>query len=381
MGYNRALKAINLEPSDKILLLGTPSTKSIDELAGVKGTETEEEQLVKRAKVLDMDYTYIQGRKRDAKGTWLPPARAPRETEYGTFEDFKEGFAWTETWELAYKGCKLARSTSCDVLWVIERPFKTYEQLLTYLERYDPRDDEQRSLKELTRHYKECLEYQQNLLGDLALVGGGIYLTLWTFFLVHLGHTFTVRLAFQNPVEFRELLDKYSDVAKMHVEAWSRTGIKVLMSHDDVATQLGPMIPPKWFRDNLAPYYKKIWAPVLNKGIKVVFYGDGDFTSLIDAVLDAGAFGFMIQYDPKLPHEKIEFLVNKYGRSHFMATGPNYDIMNEGGVEEAKSEALWFSSLQKKGPAFFLQWITGTTQNVEAFLQTWLQNRIRNSTP
>jgi hypothetical protein len=368
---------MKLEATDKILLIHDQPCDFVNRLAGVKGTESEEEQRVKRFRALDGDYTYVEGRKRGPDGKWMPRATSSLGTEYGTFDAFRGSFAWTDLWEVAYKGCGLARSTSCDVLWVTKRPFETYEELLSYLRDYDPHDDDPYSLKELAEHYKSCHDYQQGLLGNLALVGGAIYLTLWTYLLVHLGHKFVSRLMLQNTAEFQDLLDKYSDVARKHVEAWSRSGIKVLMSHDDVATHEGPMMPPRSFRELLVPHYRKIWEPALDKGIKVFFYGDGNFTSLIDGTMEAGAFGFALQYDPRLPHERVERLVERYGDSHFIATGPDFYKMEYGSVEDAKAEALWISSLQKRCPAFFLFWVTGTAQNVDAFWKTWLGNRSR----
>jgi len=371
MGFDRSLKAIHLEKTDKLLLMGAiGGPEFAEKVLGIKDCKSEEERLLAMHKALDVDMLYTLGE------TGEQPSVA-EETEYGTFEKLKKGFPYTDAFHIAYKDFKLARSKAASQLWVIERPFKTYKQLLEYLKDYDPREYETRSVSEISRQYKETYKKKQDFFGDVTLVAGEFYLTLWTFFLIHIGHTFLARLILKNPSVLEDALSKYAEAATKHVEAWSKTGIKAFVSHDDICTQLGPMVDPRLYRRYLFPLYKEIWRPIKERGIKLMFVSDGDYTLLMDDLVEAGVEGFHIEWDPRFSHETVEALVKKYGQTKILITGPEWDVMTYGTVEQARAQAKWISSLAKTCPAFFLSDVTGTLVNQEAFYQTWVKNRER----
>lgn len=43
------------------------------------------------------------------------------------------------------------------------------------------------------------------------------------------------QIGYQNPEILDELIAKYAQVARKHVEAWSNTGIKMFVSYGDIA--------------------------------------------------------------------------------------------------------------------------------------------------
>jgi hypothetical protein len=370
----RAWKAVNLEYTDELPLLTAISEDLAEKVTGVKirGLEDPAERMRRLYEALDVDMMYNLGVRFDV--IWSN--RRPK-LGHGYFEDLKEDFPYTDAFHVAYKGLKLARSEHASQLWVVERPFKTYDDLLEYLKSYDPRDDEPRSVSEIAYEYREVYQTYQEILDGVTLVAGEFYLTLFTYLIIHIGWPLLVKLAFKNPDLLDDLLAKYAEVSRKHVEAWSRTGIKVFVSHDDIAWKNGLFFPADWFRSHIKPLWREIWKPIKDKGIKLIYVSDGDYRLLMDDIIDAGANGFHIEWDPRLSHKDIEELAEKYGSSKILAISPSYEIMTYGGVQDAIAEAEWISDLARKYPAIFLAEIPGKPENVEAFFKTWLSRRKR----
>lgn len=330
----RTLKALKFEYTDQLLLLGVAEDELVEKVTGIKikGIKDPAEKMRKTCEALDVDMIYELGRSNVLQENKQPKPGC------GYFENLKEGFPYTDAFHVAYKGLKLARSESASQLWVIERPFKTYEELLKYLKDYDPREDELRSIPEIAQEYKETYQTYQEVLKDITLVAGEFYLTLFTYLIIHIGWPMLVRLAFRDSKILDDLLAKYSEVAKKHVEAWSRIGIKVFFSHDDIAHKDGLFFPVTWFRKHIKPLWREIWKPIKDKGIKLVYISDGDYQLLMDDIIDAGADGFHILWDPRFSHEEMEQLVEKYGKSKILLISPSYKVLTYG-KEEAIAEA------------------------------------------
>ena len=107
MGFNRALRAVRLEPTDKILLMGSiGDAKFAEKVLGIKDFNSEKERLLAVHEALDVDMTFTLGLRK-----WPSPSLPTQKaTKYGTFEELKEGFPYTDAFHVAYKDFKLARS-------------------------------------------------------------------------------------------------------------------------------------------------------------------------------------------------------------------------------------------------------------------------------
>jgi len=373
--YERALKALNLESTDKIPLLGIiGDVEFAEQITGIC-RKNYEEHIPALYGALDVDMVYRIGIvDEQLKIAW--EEKKIEESIYGNFDDFRATFPYTDAFHMAYKGCRLARTPAATLLWVVDRPFKTYDELVRQLKKYDPREDEERSVKEIAEQYRESWRRLQDLLGDVTLVAGEFYLTLLTFFIVRIGWNFMARLIYKNQELFDEVLAKYAEVSKKHIEAWSRTGIKAFVSHDDIATELGPMVSPSWYREHLFPLYRKIWQPIKDKEIKLIFVSDGDYTPLIDGLACAGADGFKINPDARLRHSDLIKLLDKYGGKKVFFLSLRREIMIFGSEEKLISELKFLTSLAKKYNGVFLHQ-EDNPNHLEAYYKTWIANRIR----
>ena len=375
MTYDRALRALNLEFTDKIPLLGTIGDAEFAERITGISRHNYEEHIHALYRTLDVDMVYRMGiRNEQSMRAW--EEKKVEQTVYGSFEDFKEAFPFSDAWHIAFEGCRLARTPTATYLWVADRPFKTYGELTRYLKSYDPREDEERSVKEIAEHYRASWMRLQEMFGDLTLVAGEFYLTLLTFFIVRIGWRFLARLIYQDQNLLDEVLTKYAEVSKKHVEAWSRTGIKVFVSHDDIATELGPMVSPAWYWEHLFPLYRKIWQPIRAKGIKLIFVSDGDYTPLIDGLVWTGVDGLKINPDARLSRTDLSRILEEYGGRKVFSISMRREKMINGSRKEIISELGFLMSLAKKYNGVFIHQEDRPTQ-LDAYYETWVKNRIR----
>ncbi len=363
MGYIRGWLAVNLKHVDRIPILGLINSDILKEFYGKRRVNE-----IEAYKTLDVDLIYTHGVKRNIK------PRKERKLGTGSFTELEDDFPYTDLFPIAYRGLKLARTITSDQLWVVERPFKSYDELIRYLRyNFDPLNWEKRSFNEIVENYKYSYERLQRPLKDTTLVAGEIYLTLFTFFLVHLGHKFTLLLLKRNPGLFEEVAEKYSSLVKIHAEAWARVGIKVFVAHDDIAAGGGPMISPELFEEHVAPFYSKIWKPLLDRKIKVLFVSDGNYLPLIDVLIRAGVSGFKVNWDARLSRKEMKWIIERYGGKYVLSFGPRYVILEYGSLKSVEEEAKWFIGLIKNVKGFFLSNVTGNSRNVKKFWSIWLR--------
>ncbi|MEM2890761.1 MAG: hypothetical protein QW358_05450, partial [Candidatus Hadarchaeum sp.] len=141
MVFQRAARALNLEPVDKVPLLGLPGG-GLEVTYGVDGNDP-----FAAYRFFDVDLIYVEGEKDTA-------VKNIKEEFVGPFEDFEDSFPFTDVFPVAYRGLKLSRRETATQLWVVERPFKTYGEMITYLKKdFDPASWEKRSKSELVENY------------------------------------------------------------------------------------------------------------------------------------------------------------------------------------------------------------------------------------
>ncbi|MEM3523208.1 MAG: uroporphyrinogen decarboxylase family protein [Thermoproteota archaeon] len=370
----RALEAINLRRVEELLLSGAPITdeKLVEKLTGIKvNGKSQKEKTRALFEALDVDLFYQLGV--DLNVVWSD--RKPRLTE-GFFEELREDFPFTDAFHVAYKNLRLRRTETASQLWVVKRPFENYGELLNYLKNYDPREHEPRSTGEIADEYRRVFQEYQELLGETTLYAGEFYLTLFTYLDIHIGLQMIARLSRQNPDLLDELISKYAEVARKHVEAWSKTGIEVFVSHDDVAWRGGLFFPPEWFRKHIVKWWKHIWKPVKDKDIKLIFVSDGDYRGLIQDLVETGVDGFHVEWDPSFSRREVETLLHKYGFDKIFLLHPSYEVLFRGSVSEVEEEARWFITLARKYPSiFFAGTPPANPVNEEVFLKIWFSER------
>ena len=188
----------------------------------------------------------------------------------------------------------------------------------------------------------------QNLAGNYALVPAGYYRTLIMWPLMLFGWQFFSELALIHKVEFKRIWNQFAQISKRVIQAYSLTDIELFISHDDICMTRGPIFNPKWYRENLYPYYEEVWAPLKERGIRVVFVSDGNLEEVLDDVMAAGADGFVCE-----SYTGLEKFAKKYGKQKIMVGNIDSRILQFGDKEDIRKEVERCTRFGKECPGYF----------------------------
>ncbi len=95
---------------------------------------------------------------------------------------------------------------------------------------------------------------------------------------------------YDQPELIHDILQTIGDTAYKVLDRVSREDqIDLLSVHEDMAGKSGPLAGPDQIREFIAPYYRKIWDLLRDRGARLFDQdSDGDMNPVIDAFLDAG---------------------------------------------------------------------------------------------
>ena len=225
-------------------------------------------------------------------------------------------------------------------------PFKTPEEVLSFdaVKEYGLPETSER-----TNYFREVHQKQQETYPDM-LSTGGYYKTLvsgciqtfgWDMFLMAVG---------TDPERFgKHVLESYYNLTLANIKAWAKTDIKVFISHDDMVWSEGAIFNPEWYRKYIFPRYQKLWRPLKEAGIKILFCSDGNFTEFIDDIAAAGADGFMFE-----PMTDLEYIAAKYGKTHVIVGNADCRVLTFGTKEDIEKEVKRCMDTAKACPGFIM---------------------------
>ncbi|MBM4082148.1 MAG: hypothetical protein FJ278_20750, partial [Planctomycetes bacterium] len=143
-----------------------------------------------------------------------------------------------------------------------------------------------------------------------AVFPGGFYNTVFTWPIVVFGWDLFMEAAMTDMERFDRVLEGFTKISEMVVEAHVRAKVPVFLCHDDIVWASGPVFSPAWMRRYVFPRHKRLWTPLRDAGIKVLFCSDGNFDAFVDDLAQAGAQGFIFE-----PLTDLKRIVERYGRT------------------------------------------------------------------
>ncbi len=225
-------------------------------------------------------------------------------------------------------------------------PFQTPEEVLSFdaAEEYGLPDPEERR-----RYFQAIFDERCRLFPDL-INSGGYYNTLISGCIQAFGWEMFLLGVATDPERFGSwVLEGFFNLTLANIKAWAETTIKVFISHDDMVWTSGAIFNPEWYRRYLFPRYQKLWQPLKEKGIKVLFCSDGNFTQFIDDIAAAGADGFIFE-----PLTSLELIVQRYGKTHIIIGNADCRILTFGTKEEIEKEVKRCIETAKRCPGFVM---------------------------
>jgi hypothetical protein len=141
------------------------------------------------------------------------------------------------------------------------------------------------------------------------LTTGGYYKTIVSGAIQSFGWDMLL-LATADPVKIEKVFDSFFRRTLFYMQAWAKTGIEVIIQHDDFVWTAGPFMRPDIYRKVIIPRYAELWKPLHAAGKKVLFCSDGNFMDFADDVAEAGADGFIFE-----PCNDFGFMADNFGQT------------------------------------------------------------------
>ncbi len=233
-----------------------------------------------------------------------------------------------------------------DLRDILVCPFKISEKVLSFdaAEEYGLPDIEERA-----EYFQKIYQDGQRTYSNL-IFPGGYYKTLVSGCIHSFGWDMFLLAAGTDPVRFGEfVLEGFFKLSLSNFKAWSKTDIKVFICHDDMVWTNGAIFHPEWYRKHIFPRYRKLWQPLKEKGIKVIFCSDGNFTEFVDDIANAGADGFIFE-----PLTSLELIVERYGKSHVIVGNADCRVLTFGTKEDIEREVKRCMDTAKPCPGFIM---------------------------
>ena len=228
--------------------------------------------------------------------------------------------------------------------WHSSYPFKTEEEVLSF----DPLAAAKiPSMEELTADVRRAWEDGQAAYPD-AVFPGGFYNTVFTWCILTFGWELFMTAAMDDPERFERILDGFTEISAMVVEAHIRAKVPIFLCHDDIVWAAGPSFSPAWMRRYVFPRHQRLWKPLREAGIKVLFCSDGNFDAFVDDLAEAGAEGFIFE-----PLTDLRYVVERYGKTHVIIGNIDSRILQMKGPAEIRAEVRRCADLGRDCPGYF----------------------------
>lgn len=95
----------------------------------------------------------------------------------------------------------------------------------------------------------------------------------------------------KNPRLIQERFEQTTEIVIGLFKTYAEAGAKIFFEGGDIAFKSGPLINPKYIHQYVLPAMKRVTDAVHEWGGKVIFHSDGNITSLLDFVVEAGYDG------------------------------------------------------------------------------------------
>jgi len=227
----------------------------------------------------------------------------------------------------------------------IHCPFETPEQVLDFdpWEVYGPRDE-----ATLIRRFEESYRRQRDETPEQVTMTG-VYITLVSGLIAIFGWDMLLLAAGVDQKRFGEVANRYASWIQQYYDALGKADVPVAMVHDDIVWSSGAFISPRWYRSYVFPNYRKLFAPLLDSGKKIVYTSDGGYTRFVDDIADCGVHGFVFE-----PFTDMAYIAEKYGKTHAFIGNADTRILLRGKRDEIRAEVERCMAIGKACPGFFM---------------------------
>ena len=226
----------------------------------------------------------------------------------------------------------------------IHSPFTDVEEVLAFdpWEKLGPRD-----------HAGLVQRFEENYVARCAqrpfgVNMTGIYISQVSGLIEFFGWELLLLAAGTDPRRFGLLTDRYASWIQQYFNALADARVPVVMVHDDMVWTSGPIMRPNWYREHIFPNLKKLIAPLVESGKRVMFTSDGDYSKFIDDLATCGVHGFVLE-----PSTNMEYMVERYGQTHVIIGNADTRILTFGTKDDVRKEVARCMDLGRNCPGYF----------------------------
>jgi len=282
---------------------------------------------------------------------------SPEEVQDGAARAFMKAWSYDFRWSILVAGKQAFGELRTDMGHAayaaggvdrsdtITCPFKTPEEVLAFdpWKAYGAIDKPAWAAK-FREHYLANCRHTPDLVNMT-----GIYVTCVSGLIDIFGWELLLLAAGTDPDGFGALTDRYCSWIMQYFEALGAADVPVVMIHDDIVWTSGAIFPPAWYRKHVFPNYRKLFAPVLDSGKRLIYTSDGNYTEFIDDVAASGVHGFVME-----PTTDMKYVAGKYGRTHVFIGNADTRILLFGSKQQIRSEVERCMAIGKSCPGFFM---------------------------
>ena len=210
-------------------------------------------------------------------------------------------------------------------------------------EMYGPKD-RAKIIEDFNAHYDQNCRMNEN-----AVNMTGIYVSCMSGLIDIFGWDILLSAAGIDSDGFGEVTNRYVSWIQQYFEGLAASKAPVVMIHDDIVWTDGAFLHPDWYRKYIFPNYKKLFAPLIESGKKIMYTCDGNFTQFIDDIAASGVHGFVME-----PATDMKYIAEKYGKTHAFVGNADTRILLHGTKEAIYTEVRRCMDIGKKCPGFFM---------------------------
>jgi len=169
-----------------------------------------------------------------------------------------------------------------------------------------------------------------------------------------------------DPKRFGEILDRFGEASLAVATGWAETdGAELIVIHDDIAATRGLLLSPEFLRQFVFPWYGRIFSAIRERGRKVLYIGDGDYSQALDDLLACDPDGLYVESSSMDPGA----FMRHAGRDKLYLIKTNNRTVDFGTPEQIRDELLTLRELHQEFPGMMIYRGGGNppTENAEAF--------------
>lgn len=250
--------------------------------------------------------------------------------------------------------------------WSMEHSFNSDEEVLAY----NPL--EKKSYNERQAEYAATIagiKADQELVGENCYISGLYYTTLFQWFILTFGWEMFLLTAAAEPKKFKQTIAWFAELSVEYAEYFAKSDLPVFYCHDDLSITRGLVFAPRWYRENIFPYYERIFEPIKKAGKKIVFVSDGNYIELLDDLVAVGVDGVMVDH-----FVDIEQVLRLYGGKILVAGNADISKLTFGTPEDVRKDVARCMEYGRRYPGYVIK-VTGDIphniplENIKAYFK------------